>query len=66
MKTLLKRKAEKTMKPKNNKLVKLHCFDWCEYEVIGKFIPYKNQKQKKGSRFCIFQANGEFESDMQS
>ena len=53
-------------KPKDNKLVKLHCFDWSKYEVIGKFIPYKDQKQKKGSRFCSLNKNGEFESDRES
>ena len=53
-------------KPKDNKLVKLHCYDWSKYEVIGKFIPYKDQKQKKGSRFCSLNKNGEFESDRES
>ena len=53
-------------KPKDNKLVKLHCFDWSEYEVIGKFIPYKDQKQKKGARFCSLNKNCEFESDRES
>ena len=52
--------------PEDNKLVKLYCCDWSEYEVIGKFIPYKDQKQKKGSRFCSLNKNGEFESDREA
>lgn len=54
------------LKPKDNRLIKCFCYDWSAYEVIGKFIPYKDQKQKKGSRFCILNKNGEFESDRES
>lgn len=62
------KKIERIMKnrPKDNHLVKLHCFDWSKYEIIGKFIPYKDQKIKKGSRFCARKKNGEFESDRQA
>lgn len=53
-------------KPKDNVLVKLYCFDFTKYEVIGKFIPYKDQKQKRGSRFCVLTKNNQFESDRES
>lgn len=54
------------LKPKDNRLIKCFCCDWSYYEVIGKFIPYKDQKQKRGSRFCSLNKNGEFESDRES